>query len=330
MGASLAFSSRSSFGSLASRGLWLVFLGYLLNFLRGVIPASLGLASGVVTADQIAPFTPWWLATTIDIHHMAGLSLIAIAALRVRTRPGWIWLGLGGALVLAAPWLRSLTFGTPLLDGPLTPILGSAPNVYYAVVPWLVYPLIGAVFGRLVAAAPDRTAIFRRGALLGITLLVAAAGLVVIEQPAFDVTTYWHEPLAFVVGILGIVLIWLALCDVVTRRAWIDRRLGIVYGWSGRVIPMYFTHWILVGWGIGLVGFRDLSLAAVLVAMAGAVVATSWLSRLAVRLETTPWQIRDRFISRRVEAPGAGRRAPRLGPHSPELALEPEVVPPKP
>ena len=125
-------------------------------------------------------------------------------------------------------------------------------------------------------------------------------------------------------------LIWLALCDVVTRRAWIDRRLGIVYGWSGRVIPMYFTHWILVGWGIGLVGFRDLSLAAVLVAMAGAVVATSWLSRLAVRLETTPWQIRDRFISRRVEAPGAGRRAPRLGPHSPELALEPEVVPPKP
>jgi uncharacterized membrane protein len=330
MGASLAFSSRSSFGSLASRGLWLVFLGYLLNFLRGVIPASLGLASGVVTADQIAPFTPWWLATTIDIHHMAGLSLIAIAALRVRTRPGWIWLGLAGALVLAAPWLRSLTFGTPLLDGPLTPILGSAPNVYYAVVPWLVYPLTGAVFGKLVAAAPDRVALFRRGAVFGIALVAAAVGLVIIEQPAFDVTTYWREPLAFVVGILGIVLIWLAICDVVTRRAWIDRRLGIVYGWSGRVIPMYFTHWILVGWGIGLVGFRDLGLGAVLVAMAAAVVATSWLSHLAVRLETTPWQIRDRLRSdRREMAPGArsglGRRTSHRG-HSPELALEPEVA----
>jgi len=331
MGASLAFSSRSSFGSLASRGLWLVFLGYLLNFLRGVIPASVGLATGVVTADQIAPFTPWWLATTIDIHHMAGLSLIAIAALRVRTRPGWIWLGLGGALVLAAPWLRSLTFGTPLLDGPLTPILSSAPNVYYAVVPWLVYPLTGAVFGTLLARAPDRAAIFRRGAVLGVALLAIAAGLVVIEQPAFDVTTYWHEPLAFVVGILGIVLVWLALCDVVTRRAWIDRRLGIVYGWSGRVIPMYFTHWILVGWGIGLVGFRDLSLSAVLVGMAGAVVATSWLSHLAVRLETTPWQIRDRYVARRTDALAAGRHGPRPvvhgRAHAPELALEPEVVP---
>ena len=83
MGASLAFSSRTSFRSLAVRGLWLLWLGYLLNFLRGVIPAYLGLSAGVVTADQIAPFTLPWLATTVDVHHMAGLSLIALAALRM-------------------------------------------------------------------------------------------------------------------------------------------------------------------------------------------------------------------------------------------------------
>ena len=147
----------------------------------------------------------------------------------------------------------------------------------------------------------------------------------VIEQPAFDVATYWREPLAFVVGILGIILVWLALCDVVTRRAAIDRRLGIVYGWSGRVIPMYFTHWILVGWGIGLVGFRDLGLAALLVAMAAAVVATSWLSHVAVRLETTPWQMRDRLAANRRSVPAPARAAT----HSPELALEPEVMPPE-
>src|SRR3954453_3744408 len=68
MGASLAFSSRSSFSSLAVRGLWLLWLGYLLNFLRGVIPAYLGLSTGLVTADQIAPFTLPWLATTVDVH----------------------------------------------------------------------------------------------------------------------------------------------------------------------------------------------------------------------------------------------------------------------
>ena len=308
MGASLAFSSRSRFGSLAARGLWLVFLGYLLNMLRGVIPATIGLATGVVTAEQIAPFDQWWLLTSVDIHHMAGLSLIAIAALRLWARPGAIWLGLAAALALVAPWLRSLHFGTPLLDGALTPILGSAPNVYYAVVPWLVYPLTGAVFGAIVARAVDRRAIFRRAGLLGLGLCVAGAGLIAVQRPQFDVGTYWQEPLSFIVGIIGIVLVWLTLCDLVTRQAWIDRRLGIVYGWSSRVIPMYFCHWIIVGWGIGLVGFRALSLEGVLVAMAGAVILTSLVSRLGGRFEAGPW------IGRRTSA--APERVPPVGAES--------------
>src|SRR4051812_35933612 len=155
MGASLAFSSRSSFSSLAVRGLWLVWLGYLLNFLRGVVPAYLGLSTGLVTADQIAPFTLPWLATTVDVHHMAGLSLIALAGLRLVARPGWIWLGIAGLVVLTGPIVRGFELGTPLVDGPLTPVLGGAPNVYYAVIPWIAFPLCGAVYGGVVARATD-------------------------------------------------------------------------------------------------------------------------------------------------------------------------------
>ena len=293
MGASLAFSSRSTFAWLAARGAWLVFLGYVLNVSRGVIPALLGMATGVVTQEQIQPFTPWFLLTTVDIHQMAGLSLIAIALLRTRTSPGWLWLALAGAIVLAAPSLRTLQFGTPLLDGPLTPVLGSAPNVYYAVIPWLVYPLTGAVFGVLVARASDRAAVFRWGGLLGLALGAIGIALVLINPTTLDVATYWREPVAFVIGISGIVLAWLALCDLVTRRAWLDRRFAIFYGWSSRVIPMYFTHWILIGWGIGITGFRDLPLEAVLPAMLIAVFITAKASRLAVGLETTPaWLVR--------------------------------------
>src|SRR3954468_6747189 len=178
MGASLAFSSRSSFSSLAVRGLWLLWLGYLLNFLRGVIPAYLGLSTGLVTADQIAPFTLPWLATTVDVHHMAGLSLIAIAALRMATRPGWGWLAVAAVVVLAGPVLRGLEFGTPLLDGPLTPVLSGAPNVYYAVIPWIAFPLCGAVFGSFVERASpgaQRTRVFRLAALLGVALCAAGA-----------------------------------------------------------------------------------------------------------------------------------------------------------
>jgi uncharacterized membrane protein len=300
MGASLAFSSRSSFGSLAVRGLWLVWLGYLLNLLRGVIPAYLGLSTGVVTADQIAPFTLPWLATTVDVHHMAGLSLIAIAALRLAARPGWIWLAIAAVVVLTGPFVRGLEFGTPLLDGPLTPVLGGAPNVYYAVVPWIAFPLTGAVYGALMARATDERArirVFRWGALLGLGLCAAGVALFAINPPTFDVGTYWRMPPSFFVGITGIVLVWLAACDLVVRHVRANRVFAFLYGWSASVIAIYFTHWLVVGWGVGVFGFRSQPLAGALFGIVVAITATALLSRFAVGLETPRWL--ERLAARR-------------------------------
>ncbi len=289
MGASLGAAPRTSFATMATRGLWLVFLGYVLNLLRGTIPASIGLSTGIVTQQQIDPFTPWWLLTTVDLHHMVGLSLIAIAALRAWVRPGWVWVAVAFVVALVAPWLRTVAFGTPVLDAPLTPFLGSAQNVYYAVIPWVVYPLVGAVFGAAIVRSTDQRRMFRRAAVLGLALVAVGVAMIAVQQPSFDVYTYWRMPWSFIVAIFGIIFLWTALCDVVTRLPAVDRRLGIVYGWSDRVIAMYFSHWIIVGWGVGLVGFRQLELVPVLIAMAVAVVITSYASRLAVRLEASPW-----------------------------------------
>ena len=306
MGASLAFSPATSFGSLAARGAWLVVLGYLLNILRGVLPATLGMATGVVTQEQIQPFTPWWLLTSVDLHHVTGLSLVALAALRVRLRPGWSWIALGAAIAAAEPLLHGLNFGTPLLDGPLTPVIGGAPNVFYAVVPWVTYALIGGVFGRMLVGSPDRRRFFRRGALLGAGLIGISGVMIAASHPTFDVVTYWQGPPAFVVGIVGIVLVWLALCDAVSRRAALAVPLRVVDYWGARVIPMYFMHWIVVGWGCAIVGFRDLTLPAVLVASSTAVVLTTYLSRFAIGLEGAPWRSRRlrRLLGRDVGAAG--------------------------
>ena len=118
---------------------------------------------------------------------------------------------------------------------------------------------------------------------------MVGGALIAVQRPSFDVFTYWRQPASFAVAIIGIILVWLALCDLATRRPRIDRWFGFFYGWSDRVIAIYFTHWIIVGWGVGLVGFRALALGPVLLAMAAAVVATSYLSRFAVKLETSWW-----------------------------------------
>ena len=307
MGASLAFSSRSSFSSLAVRGLWLLWLGYLLNFLRGVIPAYLGLSTGLVTADQIAPFTLPWLATTVDVHHLAGLSLIAIATLRLAARPSWIWLAIAAVIVLTGPVVRGLQFGTPLLDGPLTPVLGGAPNVYYAVVPWIAFPLCGAVFGSVVARAQagiGRTRVFRWAALLGLGLCAAGIALFTIDPPSFDVATYWRMPPSYFVGITGLVLVWLWICDLVVRHVPTNRVFRFLYGWSASVIAIYFTHWLVVGWGVGVFGFRSQPLVGALLGIVVAIAATALLSRFAIGLETPRWL--ERLVRRppSVAVPG--------------------------
>jgi uncharacterized membrane protein len=300
MGASLAFTSRSSFSSLAVRGLWLLWLGYLLNFLRGVVPAYLGLSTGLVTADQIAPFTLPWLATTVDVHHMAGLSLIAIAALRMAARPSWVWLAIAAGVVLAGPVVRGLELGTPLLDGPLTPILGGAPNVYYAVVPWVAFPLCGAVFGSLVArasAGAGRIRVFRLAAVLGVGLCAAGVALFAVDPPSFDVGTYWRMPPSYFVAITGLVLVWLWVCDLVVRHVRANRVFAFLYGWSASVIAIYFTHWLVVGWGVGVFGFRSQPLAGALLGIVVAIAATALLSRFAIGLETPRWL--ERLATRR-------------------------------
>ena len=311
MGASLAFSSRSSFGSLVVRGLWLVWLGYLLNVLRGVIPAYLGLTTGVVTEEQIAPFTLPWLLTTVYVHHMAGLSLVLIAVLGLVARPSCVWLVVAGAVVLAGPFLRGLEFGSPLLDGPLTPVLGGAPNVYYAVVPWIAYPLVGAVFGGFLARATDRGRVFRWAALVGLALCAAGLALYTVDPPTFDVNTYWRMPPSYFVGILGLVLVWLAICDIAVRHVRANRVFAFLYGWSGSVIAIYFTHWLVVGWGVGIFGFRSQPLEGALLGIVVAIVATAVLSRFAIGLETPRWL--ERWAASRTPEPDASIPVPSAG-----------------
>jgi uncharacterized membrane protein len=292
MGASVAFSRRSSFRPLAMRGLGLFALAYVFNVFRGALPLTLGLASGIVTSAEVAPHTPGSLLTMVDILQLAGLSLIGIAALRRFARPGWSWLAFAAVVVLAAPFLRGVTVGNPVIDGFLSVFWGAEGNVYYPVFPWAVFPLAGAVLGERLALAPDRSALLGRVGLAGIAVCAVGIVGVIGWVPTLSDTTYWHLPPALALAILGFVLVWIAACDQVVRRVPRARVVDVVYGWSARVQAMYITHWLLVGWGVGLVGFQTLGLAPVLVLMGVVVVLTSQLTAaypvLAARLGLRP------------------------------------------
>ena len=281
MGASLPFSRRISFTSLARRGLWLVAAGYLLNVFRGTVPLSAGLATGIVTSEQVTPFTPFSLLTMVDILQLAGCSLIVMAALREVARPGRVWLAVAAAIVLIAPLLHGRVTGMPGPDALLGMLWATGDNIFYPVFPWLVFPLVGAVVGTSMAQAEtrERREALRRAGAIGSVACASGLALIVVAAPTLDVVTYWRLPPVLVPAILGFVVAWVWLCDVISRRAGPSSVLAAIYAWSGRVTAMYVVHWLIVSWGIAIVGFRALGLGPVLIATVVALVVTIVISR---------------------------------------------------
>jgi hypothetical protein len=168
--------------------------------------------------------------------------------------------------------------GNPLVDGFLGVLWGDESHVYYPVFPWAVFPLVGAVVGARIVGAPDRSALLARMGLVGAGLCAVGVALVSAWVPDLSDRTYWHLPPALALAITGFVLVWIAVCDQIVLRVPQARVLDVVYGWSARVQSMYVTHWIIVGWGVGIVGFQRLGLVPVLIAMGIVVVITSLLT----------------------------------------------------
>jgi uncharacterized membrane protein len=288
MGTSLAFSRRSTATGIARRGLWLLGLAYTLNVLRGALPAWLGLSTGVVTTEQIAPYTVPTLLGMVDIHQMAGLSLLAIAALPpVRRAPlAAIGLALGAAVVAPALWGR--TTGWAPIDALLAPLWGTDWNVFFPVFPWIAYPLAGLAYGTALVRATDARAFVRRAGGLGVVLGIVGLAGIVLVSPFRGQADYWRPAPASVVAILGLAMTWLAACEIAVARIRPNGLFEIFYGWSLRVTSMYCVHWILIGWGVGLVGHSRLSPAVVPAAMLVVLVLTDRITRLHPRLAGRP------------------------------------------
>ena len=277
MGASLAFSRRSSAREIARRGLWLLFLAYTLNVLRGALPATLGLATGYVTEAEIYPYTPATLLGLVDIHQMAGLSLLVIAGLAFVARgrdlrPALVGLAIVVGLVASQLW--GAVTGQPVVDTGLALLWGTDWNVFFPLFPWIVYPLTGFAFGRTLVARPDRRRFVRIAGLGGLALGLLGVAAIVLGGTPVGVEDYWRQRPGVVMAILGFVLVWLAGCDLLLLRLPPNPVTNRLYGWSARVTSMYCIHWILIGWGVGLLGHRQLDLPALLPVMVALVVLT--------------------------------------------------------
>jgi hypothetical protein len=297
MGASLAFSRRAAPARGLRRGLWLLFLGYLLNFTRGALPTYLALQAGLCTPEELGPHTPTYELTQADILHLAGLALIILTALRACVPMTYLWVLMSVGVAAVSPLLWGVLSGQPVLDWLLTLLWGvGGEHVAFPVFPWLSYPLIGMAFGHWLRACQDQGTVFRRGTAVGLAL-VATGTVVILTNPDFHIGDYWRSGPGAVVWIAGFVLVWLGICHAISQRVRKSAVVGVLSYWSENVTVFYFLHWVIIGWGVGIAGFQELSLIPTIISMVVAAVLADGATRL--------WQRGKRRIEGRTKGPAA-------------------------
>jgi len=257
MGASMAFSTRTGLAKGVRRGLWLLFLGYLLNFLRGSLPVWVALRAGMVTQEEIAPYTPLYEFLTVDILQFAGVALIVFAVLRRFTTKPAHWIALAIAVMLVSPLLWGKMTGWMPLDQVLRLLWGAEGEAAaFPAFPWLCYPLLGMAFGKWLAASEDRGRVFRGATWAGLALL-AVGTAVTLTDPDFHIQDYYRSGPGAVIWIAGFVLVWLRVCHAAASRIRPNPAFRLLDYWSRHVTTFYFIHWVILGWGVALVGHQE-------------------------------------------------------------------------
>ncbi len=255
MGASLFFSRHSDFKTTALRGLKIIGLGYLLNFLRGVLPILLTksfLPSAYAQIPEaVQNMTDAFLE--VDILQFAGLALIAGAFMKNLNLKWFTYLIIAAIVGSISPFLWKLGAGIPFLGELLNLLWGDKPSleecvgniVSFPFFPWFSFVLAGMAMGKVLTSSGDTDKIIKYAGMTGFIILIPTWPIV-FGNFKYHMNDYYHcRPLA-VLLMIAFVFAWLWLCHLALKHIKMNRVFTLLFDWSKNVNSIYMIQWILI------------------------------------------------------------------------------------
>ncbi|MCV2884415.1 DUF1624 domain-containing protein [Aestuariibacter sp. AA17] len=282
MGIALFLTPNNTPKLLVKRGFILLALGYGMNILKFILPIS---AFGTMPETFIqaygwqSPLTVnqlTYLISTGDILQLAGISLILIAPIISLSLPSWMYLmlvGISASLSYVGPLISSQPYIAKLF-------FSQDYQIYFAVFPWISAIFAGMFLGKIfVESQLDQSVLFNACLVSGLGFLALSAPLL-LSDFSMHFNNFFHLKSGGVLYLIG--LNFVALWGIKKlERFWLNTRIyGFIQYCSKHVTSLYVTQWVLICWGMGIVGFSTLSPTHTLAAMpivAGTVFATHTL-----------------------------------------------------
>ncbi|WP_169716401.1 heparan-alpha-glucosaminide N-acetyltransferase domain-containing protein [Oceanimonas doudoroffii] len=288
MGIFIVWSGRQSLASGLARAAWLFALGYLLNLARGALPMWLSLQMGLVTDEQLGGYTPLSELLIVDILQFAGLALAICVVLKHYLADPRCWMAAGVLVICASPALWDISSDWPVLNEGLQLLWGNKEQgAMFPLFPWLAFPLFGMAFGHWLRQSDNHHRFFRRTLWAGLLCMAAGTALLLVDRD-LHYGYYLRSGPGGMLWLTGFVMAWLWLCHWLAEKVGSRPGLGLLLFWSRNVTSIYVLQWLVIGWGLMLVGSRQLDFTDTLVAMVVVLLLSDSATRAWLRLRRRP------------------------------------------
>ena len=252
------------------RGFKLFLLGLVLNGLRLVLPYLIAKFVNPHALSNFHYLTPnsdfpvlWQLFYFMDILTFAGLAFIVLALFDLFFKKDWHWVVLGLLVAWAAPllWGTGRDWGVfyplvqPFWGNALIPGLES--DTPFPVFPWLVYPIVGALIGRAFLRGNALGAVVKK-MLVAALLLGASGGLIVFLSKTNQFGDFYRMYPGATFLCIAIDLLWIGMFMLFAKFGVFQKTLDYLTFWSKNITLIYLVQWVLIGFGMVILGYRQL------------------------------------------------------------------------
>ena len=254
------------------RALGLFTLGYVLNFARGTMPMWLSLQTGLVTQEELGSYTPTTEFFIADILQFAGFALACCLLVKDLLPEPKHWLISALLVTFASPSIWDTSTGWIYIDSVLKLLFGNVnQGAMFPLFPWLAYPLVGMAFGHWLRKSSNIREFFQKSFWIG-TAIIAVGLPITITDTAYHMASNMRPGPGMVISLTGGALVFLWLCQRLTENHSANRFVTLLCFWGRNVTTYYVIQWLLIGWGLMLVGSQQLpqiaAISAMLVVMA--------------------------------------------------------------
>nr|WP_199162938.1 heparan-alpha-glucosaminide N-acetyltransferase domain-containing protein [Elizabethkingia sp. ASV34] len=261
MGISFVLSKRQAPKSICKRAVYILVIGYGMNILKFLVPEFIfgGLPEAFVSAYGLKSGT---LETGVfflllgDILQLAGISLLVMGFINRFSKSKYVPLVIALAIISVSKELSGLRLGIVGLDYICDLLFSNQFNVYFPVFPWGAFILAGMFLGRWYKELEGNQEVFFKKMLFVGLGFITIGGFLYLPDPEYHFGDYYHLGPGGSFLLLGanFVLYWL-ISLVVHLYKENNNFFKLLTFCSKHVTSLYVIQWVLINWGIYVLGF---------------------------------------------------------------------------